>query len=197
MKKFLVMVALLATFVVGVYAQTAAPVKSNVEVYTGFQFSRSDFDYRAPSSTQFAFNRSTDSLGGDLAITGFVSNSVGLTGDLSATFTGGRSSTSLVTLTGGPTVKLRSGTVRPFIRALVGVGREKLAADQLNFRVSSADTSFAGVFGGGIDIGRPTSRVQFRLIQIDVLHLSTFDQGAQNFFRSGTNRLRLGTGVSF
>lgn len=195
---FVLVAAMLAFTVVGVEAQTATPSPSNVQAYVGVQFSRANFDYRAPASTQFAFNRSTDSFGGDVALTGFVSDHVGLTADLSATFTGGRSDTSLVTALGGITVASRTGRVQPFVRALAGVGREKLAADQANFQISSADTSFAALVGGGFDVRLGDSnRVKLRVLQLDLLHLNSFDSTPSTFFRSGSNRARVGVGLVF
>lgn len=187
MKKFLA-VALLAiasvfAMVSAASAQTFGP---KAEVYVGYQFVRVNPKVHQPN---FTFDKSTDSNGANLALTVFGTKHVGLTGELAANFSGGRSGTSLVTGLGGVTIKARDNkTVQPFLRGLVGVARERANNQQLTNVFDKSDLSLAFAAGGGVDI-RVSKNVALRLVQADYLQT--------RLYGSTQNNLRLGAGIVF
>ena len=144
----------------------------------------------------------TGQNGFNLEYTRNITKQIGLTGDASAHFHRETRSTTSETFTskrdqyfllGGLQFKTRSGKgVAPFAHALFGASlfrgfTSNIRAAGNVFTFDDA-TSFAMVFGGGLDI-HVNKRIDFRMIQADY---------APTFFGSGRqNNFRLSVGIIF
>lgn len=145
--------------------------------------------------------------GFNVAVTGFFTPRVGLTGDFSfhkrnqnsdngQTGVGSARTeldTRVMNFLGGPTVKFPNTTrVTPFVRALFGVANTRFEAEQSqtiatgtvenSFETSSTD--FAMAIGGGLDV-RLNPRVGLRLIQFDYNPVFLRDRSVQVLGSSG------------
>jgi hypothetical protein len=173
----LVAVVALSAFAVPTFAQ------KKVDVYLGAQVVRVNPDVHQP---KFTFDNSTDSIGANFAVTGFVSKAVGVTGELAGTTKDGNS---LITGLGGLTIQARRDkTVQPFVRGLVGVARERANNQQLTNVFDKSDLGLAYAVGGGIDV-KVSKNVAVRLIQADFLRVNVFGQTQ--------NEARVGAGIRF
>lgn len=175
--------AVLLTVVSILGASVASAQERNVQGYVGVQIIRVNPDIRKPS---FRFDRTTDTVGVNASVTGFVANSVGLTGEFGANFDGDKHDASLVTGLGGITLQVRNPRFQPFVRGLGGVAR--VNADGDVFTVNQTDYSPAFALGGGLDI-KLSDNVALRVVQADYLQTRAFDTVQHNF--------RLGAGIRF
>jgi hypothetical protein len=179
--------SLVAVVALSVFAVPASAQKK-VDVYVGAQAVRVNPDIKQPN---FKFDNTTDSVGVNGSVTGFVAKSVGVTGEVGATFDGGKYDSSLVTAMGGLTIQgRRDKTVQPFIRGLVGVARERAANEQVNPKtfLDRSDLGLAFAAGAGVDV-RVGKNVALRLVQADYLQTQILGTTQHN--------LRVGAGIRF
>ncbi len=181
MKKLIFALLLVLGLSFGAFAQNT---NDKVDFYFGYQYLRQNID----TNRKFAFDKSSDLHGVNAAVTGYVSDHVGLTAEGGFNFgTDSRYDSSLLTAMGGLTIKARNNkSVQPFIRGLAGVARERAAVNQLNFDVS--DVGFAFAAGGGIDL-KVDKNLAIRLIQADYMQT--------RFNGEPTHNLRIGAGIVF
>jgi len=178
--RILLILLLLAVFVPVANAQ-------NTELFVGPTFVRASPNFSRPD---FSFNKSTDQVGFDAAITGFFGDrSIGLTADIGASWSGrDADDASLVTVMGGPTLKARSHRVQPFARGLIGIGRFAARSQQLSFNFNKETTGLAWAAGGGIDI-EVSEHFLVRPVQADYLGTRILD--------TNVRYLRASAGVVF
>jgi len=135
MKKHLLLMIGLLVFFSPSIAQEFKPV----EVFGGYQFAHAQ-----PNANGNGWN---------VALTGNLTHSIGITGDFSGSYESGAS---LYTYMVGPTFALRTKRVTPFAHALFGGAH----ADRLN--------AFSMALGGGLDVNAG-EHVAIRVIQADWL----------------------------
>lgn len=117
----------------------AAQEFKRVEVFGGYQFAHAE-----PNENGNGWN---------VAVTGNITRSIGITGDFSGNYESG---SSLYTYMVGPTFAARTERVTPFVHALFGGAH----ADGLD--------AFAMALGGGVDVNAG-DHFAIRLIQADWL----------------------------
>ena len=165
-------------------ASAVSAQERNVQGYVGVQVVRVNPDIRQPS---FRFDRTTDTVGVNGSVTGFVSKGFGLTGEVAANFDGDLRDASLVTGLGGVTLQARNARFQPFVRGLGGVARLNADSDVLG-AVNRTDVAPAFAVGGGLDI-KLGENIALRLVQADYLQTRAFDTVQHN--------LRVGAGIRF
>jgi hypothetical protein len=177
--------AVLLTVVSIFGASVASAQERNVQGYVGVQVVRVNPDVRKPL---FKFDRTTDTVGVNASVTGFVpDSSVGFTGELGANFDGSTHDSSLVTGLGGVTLQARNARLQPFVRGLGGFARVNADGDVLSLN-NQTDYSPAFAVGGGLDI-KLSDNIALRVVQADYLQTHAFDSVQHN--------LRLGVGIRF
>ena len=135
MKKTLLLMIGLLVFCSPSIAQESKPV----DVFGGYQFAHAQ-----PNANGNGWN---------VAVTGNLTHSIGITGDFSGNYESG---SSLYTYMGGPTFAIRTERVTPFVHALFGGAH----ADGLD--------AFAMALGGGLDVNAG-DHFAVRLVQADWL----------------------------
>jgi opacity protein-like surface antigen len=175
--------AVLLTVVSLFGASVATAQERNVQGYVGVQVVRVNPDIRQPS---FKFDRTTDTVGVNASVTGFVAESLGVTGEFGANFDGDLHDSSLMTGLGGLTLQARNPRFQPFVRGLGGIAR--VNADNELLSINTTDYSPAFAVGGGLDI-KLSENIALRVIQADYLQTRAFDAVQHN--------LRLGVGLRF
>jgi opacity protein-like surface antigen len=157
-KLILLLVGLLVLGITAV-AQDAA----KAEIFGGYQYLRVNPGQGFSSEN---FN------GWNGAVTGYVNNWLGITGDISGSYSSG---INIYTFMGGPTISpAREKKVAPFVHALFG-----------DVRASGggiSDNAFGMALGGGVDLLGLHGHIGVRLAQADYL-MSRFGSATQNNFR--------------
>ena len=149
-----------------------------VEVFGGYSYLNTDLEEPDAPLDRF------DNLDGfNVAVTGYVTKRLGLTGDFAAYF---RSQTEALpggtirfrsrsfNYLGGPQIRLPNHTrVTPFVHVLAGASNNRFAyrATATGATTPAADvsvsvTDFALALGGGLDV-RVNQRVALRLLQVE------------------------------
>ena len=149
-----------------------------VEVFGGYTYLTID-DHKS--------NNPIDHVGSldgfNVAVTGFISKRIGITGDFSAGYQSGTQAVTGGSLSYksrnygfyvGPHFRFKNTTrVTPFVHALVGASNNRFSylltptsTPASISRVSQTSTDFAMALGGGLDV-RVHKRVAIRLFQID------------------------------
>ncbi len=110
--------------------------------------------------------------GWDGAVTGYVNNWLGISGDISGSYKNG---VHIYTFMGGPTLSpARENKLVPFVHALFG--------DVHASGSGLSDNSFGMALGGGLDVLGLHGHIGIRLVQADYL-MSRFASSTQNNFR--------------
>ncbi len=157
-KLLLLLVGLLAMGMTAV-AQDAA----KVEVFGGYQYLRVNPGQGLSGEN---FN------GWNGAVTGYVNNWLGITGDISGSYNNG---VHIYTFMGGPTLSpARSKSLVPFVHALFG--------DVHASGGGVSDNAFGMALGGGLDVLGVHGHIGVRLAQADYV-MSRFASATQNNFR--------------
>lgn len=183
MKKLFTIMAILFAFTY--IAQAQEQKLPTLEPSLQYQFLRHNPNVNQPN---FRFDRTTDSSGFNVGLTGYVSPVVGLTAEVGANFDGGRFDSSLVTAMGGLTLKAnRDGRVQPFVRGVLGVARERAANEQLNFNFDRSDSGLSFATGAGLDF-RVAKRAKLRF---------TADYLQTRLFNDVQHNARLGVGIAY
>ena len=164
--------------VVSIFGASVASAQDK-EVYFGYQAVVQDVDFADRASF---IDRSKTIHGVNTSFTGYVSDSVGITGEVGANFTGdSRFDDSLVTAMGGLTLKARGNeTFKPFVRGLVGVARKRAANELFTNFTDTRDVGLAFATGGGLDI-QVDKHVAIRAFQVDYLQTRLFNETQHNF----------------
>jgi opacity protein-like surface antigen len=169
-------------------APSASAQRADIDVFVGYSNLQAEGlpDRNTPSGlfdTDLFRNRTT-LHGFNASVTGFPTDTFGLTGDFSfdrkgrtEDVTGGEDffHTDVYYLLGGPSVSIRNASrVEPFFRAMAGGAHTRYEASsrrasgaatlENSFEVGS--TSFAAALGGGLDL-RAAENFKVRLIQFD------------------------------
>lgn len=170
MRKYIGLVLLLGFFSLAALAQESAP---RTEFFGGYQYTR--------------FDGGTNANGWNTSLTGNINHWFGVTGDFSGAYTT-QSGVSFhnYTYTFGPVVSLRQNEkFTPFAHFLAGGYHASAAFSGL----SAADSGFAMMFGGGVDVNA-SQHLAFRAVQFD--WLSLHGNGS-----SSNNNMRISTGILF
>ena len=175
--------AVLLTVVSLFGASVASAQERDVQGFVGVQVVRVNADVRKPS---FKFDRTTDTVGLNASVTGFVAENVGLTGEFGMNFDGDLQDSSLITGLGGVTLQARNPRFQPFVRGLGGFARTNSDSDNLLLNQTSYSPAFA--VGGGLDI-KLSDNIALRVVQADYLQTRAFDTVQHN--------VRIGAGLRF
>ncbi|MGA2964887.1 MAG: hypothetical protein ABSD64_01665 [Terriglobales bacterium] len=164
MQKFLVLVVFLGLVALPLMAQD----EPKVEVFGGYQYMHLGGDFGSINANGF-----------DGAVTGFLTNHIGVTGDFSGTY---KSGAHVYTYSGGPTIAFREGKLNPFVHVLFG------GATFGGFGGSSIN-GLTMMFGGGADY-KASKAISIRLADFDWVY----------FHANGTSlssNVRLTSGIVF
>ena len=141
--------------------------------------------------------------GFNASITGFISPSFGLTGDISINQQGQlfgvtndftEINTRVFNFLGGPTYKFRNDSpVRPFVRVLAGGANTRFEAERrtntgtatITNRFETSTTDFALAVGGGLDV-RVSDTIDLRVIQFDYNPIFLRDRSISVLSQTGT-----------
>ncbi len=149
--------ALLVVCVLAIPAVVAAQETSKADIFGGYSYLRVN-----PSGV--------NANGWEAALTGNFTEHFGITADLSGNYARGGH---VYTYAFGPQIATHIDKLRPFGHVLFGgnsIGNDR-----------TSDTSYAFLFGGGLDL-KLTTPFSIRLGQADYVRTHHFDQG-QNDFR--------------
>ena len=143
---------------------SAVMAEPKAELFGGYQYTRVN-----PGSGISGENFN----GWNAALTGFVNNRLGITGDFSGAYkTISGESIKFHTFMGGPTLAPAHGQkFSPFVHALFGVVHGST--------VGFSENSFGMALGGGVDVGTGRGHLAIRLVQADYL-MSRFNSSTQN-----------------
>jgi hypothetical protein len=172
--------------VIGMTFALAMPADGQGTIQTSFEYQglRKNVD----ENHSFSIDKSHDLHGAAASVTGFFSDTVGVTGEAGFNFgTDSRYDNSLLTAMGGVTIKARNNKQwQPFARGLVGVARERETVSQLSFDTRDVGLAFAA--GGGLDI-KVDDNLSIRAFRADYMQTRLFGTVSHN--------LRLGVGIVF
>jgi opacity protein-like surface antigen len=210
MRKFFFIAAALFVCAPLGFAQSTTTARTGPEIFVGYSHLQAEGvpgEDTQPggggggSLDDEVFGQRSGLNGFNVAVTGYFTPRVGLTGDFSfhkrnQNFDNGQTGTGatrteldtrVMNFLGGPTVKFpNTSRVTPFVRALFGVANTRFEAEQSqttatgtvenSFETSSTD--FAMAIGGGLDV-RLNERVGLRLIQFDYNPVFLRDRSVQ------------------
>ncbi len=148
--------ALLLVCVFAVAGLAVAQETPKAEVFGGYSYLRVN-----PSGV--------NANGWEAALTGNFTEHLGLTADFSGHYARGGH---VYTYVFGPQIAAQMGNLRPFGHVLFGGNS---IGDG-----GGSDTSYAFLFGGGLDL-KLTTPISIRLGQADYVRTHHFDQGQNNF----------------
>ncbi len=169
MRKLVVFSVLMLAFSFTALAQKA-------DVFGGYQYTNID----AGGLDRYNFN------GWNAALTGYFNKSFGITADFSGAYGSPFSeSTKLHSYMFGPTLRLPTPKVSPYVHALFGGAH--LSASGVS------DSAFAYAIGGGVDVGWH-GPIAFRLGQFDYLGTRFNGGGIGN---DNQSNFRYSTGIVF
>ena len=148
------------------------------------------------------------SKGWNGAVAGKLTNWFGVVGDVSGHYhsqntvdteaepvTNVETKIHVYTFTLGPQFSIRIGRVAPFIHVLAGIAHTSQSVSQrtgnVNFSMSDNSNGFAGIAGGGLDLG-VTRPLAIRLIQVDYNYIKFDSFGVKGLH---SNAIRIGTGL--
>jgi opacity protein-like surface antigen len=158
------------------------------EIFGGYSYLRTDAD----------FNTDQDLNGFNAGFTANLASWVGIAFDISSHYgntnlIGGSADFNTFMIASGPRFYLRRfERVTPFAHALIGGNRTAIDVRSIGINAPNiADTSFAFIVGGGVDLN-VTDKLAVRLFQTDFV-LTRFADINQNNFRTSTGLvLKLG-----
>jgi opacity protein-like surface antigen len=206
MKRFALLIFCAGMFLAGA-SSTFAQNDKKPEFFGGYSFENVDSGI---SSTDLGTTTTLDNRfnanGINLAVTGYLTHRLGITGDFSGHWKSradvigtntAQSKFALYNITGGPQFRFTSTSrVTPFVHALAGIARRNLTETVVGTPFTDDKTSFALNLGGGVDY-RLNKRLAWRLFQLDYnpIFLQQRTVNSINVPSQTLNGFRFSTGI--